>query len=133
MESNLSSIDTASLLELSFMLEASIDVQFQAWMALSFAVIVAAYSAKNNLLMPVRTVMAFTYAVAAYALFARWMTEWIRLDSIHSAIVARGIHFEPAWYAPEARIVTYLVGSAITIGAIFYFGTRVGKMDNIST
>jgi hypothetical protein len=133
MELSLESIDTATLLELSFMLESSIDVQFQAWMALSFAVIVASYSAKDQLATRVRFVIAATYLIAVYALFARWMTEWTRLDEIHAITAMRELPFQPVWFGPESRILAYVVGSLVTILAIFYFGSKTDKNGDIDT
>lgn len=126
-------IDTAALLELSYLLESSIDVQFQAWMALSFAVIVASYSAKDDLAMRVRVVISATYMITVYALFARWMTEWARLTDIHEVIALRGVSFQPAWFAPQSRIIAYLVGSLVTIVAIFYFGSARRKHGDSDT
>jgi hypothetical protein len=101
-------VETADLLELLFMLEASIDVQFQAWMAITFAVVVASYSARETLSLKLRSIVAFTYLVAAFALLARWGTEVMRIDSlIGPALAARHINPEPSLYALFFRLVTY--------------------------
>ena len=114
-------IDSSSLLELQFLAEASIDVQFQAWMAVSFAVIVAAYSARRALTLEIRLAVVAVYLFAAYALFARWMTEVDRLDQIQNTLLERGVDVLPVLFAPQARYTTYALGTLITVVAIFYF------------
>ncbi len=120
-------IETGYLLELTYMLESSIDIQFQAWMALSFAVIVASYSARLELPTGARVVVVIVYTTATYALFARFMTEYFRLDEMHLLLASRGFISEPVWFAPQARIATYFLGTLLTVSTIFYFGI---KSDN---
>jgi hypothetical protein len=127
----LESIDAAALLELKFMLESSIDLQFQAWMALSFAVIVASYTAREDLIFKVRIVVAIIYAMSAYALFARWMTEIVRINEIDEILLSRDLALLPVWYAPQARIMTYLFGSFLTVGSVFYFSINTVKNADI--
>ena len=120
-------IDSGSLLELQFLAEVSIDMQFQAWMAVSFAVIVAAYSARRVLTLEIRLAVAVVYLFAAYALFARWMTEVHRLNQIQDVLLDRGVEVLPVLFAPQARYTTYALGIIITVVAIFYFkGLRNG-------
>jgi uncharacterized membrane protein YgaE (UPF0421/DUF939 family) len=127
-------VETADLLELLFMLEASIDVQFQAWMAITFAVVVASYSARETLSLKLRSIVAFTYLVAAFALLARWGTEVMRIDSlIGPALAARHINPEPSLYALFFRLVTYLLGTLIAVASIFYFSpvrSKAGKTED---
>lgn len=121
-------IDSGYLLELQFLAEASIDVQFQAWMAVSFAVVVAAYSARRALTLEIRLAVAVVYLFAAYALFARWMSEVYRLDQIQDVLLDRGVDVLPVLFAPQARYTTYALGTIITVVAIFYFqGLRSGS------
>jgi len=117
----LDTIDSGSLLELQFLAEASIDVQFQAWLAASFAVIVAAYSARRALTLEIRLAVVTVYLLAAYALFARWMTEVDRLDQIQNTLLDRGVDVLPVLFAPQARYTTYALGTLITVVAVFYF------------
>lgn len=115
-------IETGYLLELSFLAEASIDLQFQAWMAISFAVIVASYSGRASLNNVTRFIVAVVYLFAAYALFARWMTEWDRINQIYAVLATRNIIFEPTWYSPQARLITYALGTFVTAFSVFHFG-----------
>ncbi len=119
------SIDTGYLLELQFILEASIDVQFQAWMAITFAVIVASYSSRDTLKSGLRIIMAIAYLMAAYSLFARWMTESSRIiDMILPELASRGVTSEIQFYAGMARMITYALGTFIATVSIFYFSPK---------
>jgi len=129
----LESIETEILIELILSLESSIDVQFQAWMAISFAVIVACYSAKGELSTGIRSIVALIYTLIAYALFARWATEMARLDVMQEILATRGLMFDTIMYAPAARMLAYFLGSLTTVGAAFYFGNRKGNNVPIDT
>ena len=118
------SIETGYLLELQALAEGSIDIQFQAWMAISFAVIVATYAGRRELGTPLRILIVILYTMASYALFARWMTEADRLELIQTVLLSRGLDFYPILYAFEARIATYFFGSLATIAAVFMFRDR---------
>ena len=115
-------IDTAYLLELSFLAEASIDVQFQAWMAISFAVIVASYSGRASLDNMTRALVAIAYFLAAYALFARWATEANRLIQFNEILLARAVDVTPIFFSGQARLITYIIGTIVTISSVYYFG-----------
>ena len=115
-------IDTGYLLELSFLAEASIDMQFQAWMAISFAVIVASYSGRSSLNNTTRALVAIAYFLAAYALFARWATEANRLIQFNEILMARDVVVTPIFYSGQARLITYILGTLMTISSVFYFG-----------
>lgn len=122
-------IDTGYLLELQFLGEASIDMQFQAWMAISFAVIVASYSGRKDLALGIRCAIVLIYSMAAFALFARWITEIERLYIIQAVLSERGLNLAPVLFAPEIRQATYALGSLLTVAAVFYFGRE--KKSNI--
>ena len=115
-------IDTGYLLELSFLAEASIDMQFQAWMAISFAVIVASYSGRSSLNNTTRALVAIAYFLAAYALFARWATEANRLIQFNEILMARDVDVTPIFYSGQARLIAYILGTLMTISSVFYFG-----------
>ena len=125
-------VNTAELLELHFMLESSIDVQFQVWMAITFAVVVAAYSGRADMTKTIRIAIVFIYLIAAYALFARWITEGERIRQIAEVLRERDV-FMPYW--PSAgyfRFATYFLGTIIAAISIFYFG-HLEKRDENST
>ena len=114
-------ISTAELLELRYLLESSIDVQFQVWMAITFAVVVAAYSGRADMTKTVRVAIVCIYLMAAYALLSRWMMEGARIGQIAEVLNERGVSL-PYWErAGYARFATYLFGTVIAAISIFYF------------
>ena len=116
------SISTEILLELHFALESSIDVQFQAWMAITFAVIVGSYSSRDTLRTELRIIVAIAYLMAAYTLFARWMTEFSRINELIQPILeSRGLDLNVKFYTATARMVTYALGTLIATVSIFFF------------
>jgi hypothetical protein len=124
-------VSTAELLELRFMLESSIDVQFQVWMAITFAVVVAAYSGRTEMTRTIRIAFVCIYLMAAYALLGRWITEGTRIGQIAEVLNERGV-FMPIWKnSAYFRFATYFLGTIIAAISIFYFG-RIEKRDDNS-
>ena len=109
------------LMELVFMLESSIDVQFQAWLAITFAVIVASYSSRDTLRLSLRIIVVVAYLIAVLALFARAFTEVNRINLILIELASRGMDLEPILYSPIVRLLAFVLGSLIAIVSIFYF------------
>ena len=120
-------IPTEALIEIRLMLEQSIDTQFQAWMAITFAVIVASYSARNDLTLLIRTGVAVLYSLAVAALWYRWNSEAIRLGLLGPELVARSINFDPHPFSPLFRILTWWLGTITTLVSIFYFRNESKK------
>ena len=114
-------IDTETLIELQYMAYQSIDLQFQAWMAISFAVVVAAYVGRRDLGRNLRLLMITLYLIAAYSLFARWSSVVIGLDMMQATLNSRGINLESQWFSEEARILVYLVGSVASCVCVYIF------------
>ena len=103
------------------MLESSIDVQFQAWMAISFAVIVASYSARKDITTVIRVAIVLVYLMAVVALLARWMNEAYRINQIVEVLNSRNVDVAIRFASGEIRSLTYYLGSLITVFAVFYF------------
>ena len=114
-------IDTGYLIELQYLAYQSIDLQFQAWMATSFAVVVAAYTGRHDLGRNLRILMVALYLVAAYSLFARWVSVVVGLDMIQATLNTRGIDLEPVGLSEEARIAAYFIGTLSTCICVFIF------------
>ena len=127
------SISTEILLELHFALESSIDVQFQAWMAITFAVIVASYSSRDTLRTELRIIVAIAYLMAAYTLFARWMTEVSRINElIQPVLESRGLDTNIKFYTATARMITYALGTMIATVSIFFFSPKTQQPEGDS-
>ena len=114
----LDSVPTENLLELIFMAESSVDVQFQAWMAITFAVIVAVYSARAELGTSMRIVIASLYILAVVTLLTRFATEGARITLMLTELNSRGLEVAANFTAP-LRFLVFVSGTSAAIFWIF--------------
>jgi hypothetical protein len=115
-------LPSESLLELVHMAEASIDVQFQVWLTITFAVIVASFASQGQPSIRIRGLMIALYVLAVAALYARWMTDGSRLVPMLDELLSRGIDAYPtAWIAPILRIATFIGGTGIAVYLMIHF------------
>ena len=68
-------VPTADLLNLLFVQRGSIDLQFQFWLSITFAVLAAGFVAGPRLRRGLRLLAAFLYAMASAHLMMRWMYD----------------------------------------------------------
>ncbi len=57
------------------MAEASIDTQFQSWLTVTFATIVASFASRNLLTKSMRMLVVALYLVATFVLVSRWIYD----------------------------------------------------------
>ena len=125
----LDQISNAELIELMALFESSIDVQYQVWMAATFALIVASYGSRGRLSLTVRSVIGIVYLVAVVAIYLRWQSDGMRIGLMGRELVERG--FDPligAW-TPEFRRASFLLGSIAAIAFLFYFHKSIEHTD----
>ncbi|NNC64832.1 MAG: hypothetical protein HKN84_08620 [Gammaproteobacteria bacterium] len=94
------------------------DVQFQYWITITFAVIVAAFVAGRRVSQGLRRLMAMLYLLASLALAARFL----RFDSIsQSALENLGDHAfvdalnNEGYILPISRMLLYLLGTSAAV------------------
>lgn len=130
---NMDQISSAELMELYILLESSIDTQFQAWLTVTFGIIVVSYVSKGQLSKRIRLVVAVLYTVVIVALFARWMFDALRLLDLTNILATRGINFGPlgglSIIAPIARIIAFVLGSVAAL-YFLYFYERLFREEN---
>ena len=108
-------ISTSDLLNLVLTQRGNIDLQFQFWLTITFAVIVAAYSAGDRLDRKLRVMAAALYLLASVHLGSRWMFDgsvamrWVNL--LH----ARGVDIGIPWFAVYARMALMVLGTAAAV------------------
>ena len=83
-------IPTADLLNLLLTQRASIDLQFQFWLSITFAVIVAGFVAGPRLHYGLRLLAAVRYVVATAHLAIRWMYDGGVGERWVNVLVSRG-------------------------------------------
>lgn len=110
-------IPTPDLLNALMTQRASIDLQFQFWLTITFAAIVAGFVAGDRLSPALRRFAAVLYLLATAHLAVRWMYDgavgerWVRL------LVSRGVDIGIPWAAAYLRMAVMLLG---TLGALTF-------------
>lgn len=90
-------IATADLLNLVLTQRGSIDLQFQFWLTITFAVIVAAFSASDRLGLNLRLLAATLYALASAHLMIRWMFDGAVGERWVKVLVSHGVDSGIPW------------------------------------
>ena len=117
------SISTAELLELIFSANSVLDLQFQFWLAITFALIVATFTAKERLSKKVRLVISFLYLASTIVIFYRWWVSAQIAIEITEEVIARGV----TWVAianPFSGILRLLVFLVGTISTLWFLNTK---------
>ena len=119
------------MMELYILLESSIDTQFQAWVSVTFAMIVASYASRNNLARRLRLLVAGLYVIVCVALLSRWVADIFRLYDLGMALYERAIDFAPLGALnPIARLTTFFLGTSGALYFLFFFENHFGDEEN---
>ena len=121
-------VETAELLQLMHTAYEAVDVQFQAWMAITFAAIVAVYTGRNDLGIVLRITIAVLYLLGSVSLVLRWGFLIEEIDLYQAQLSVRGIDINPQYW-PAARIVTWTIGTVVTCICVF----TIKKQDSDGT
>ena len=120
-------VSTSDLLALVFTQRGNIDLQFQFWLTITFAVIVATYSAGDRLDHRLRVMAAVLYLLATVHLATRWIydgsvaSRWV--DVLH----ARGVDIGIPWFAVYMRMALMVLG---TTAAVVFLVWRPLRRDD---
>lgn len=120
-------IDSGALLELFFVAQEFLEAQFQYWLSISFAAIIAASVAGERMGSAVRWVLITLY-VGATALFTlRYASAIGELALIADEAQRRGllgdVGFTLRWPVTAVRTVLFLAGTAATIWFLYRRGS----------
>lgn len=108
-------IATADLVNLVLSQRGSIDLQFQFWLTITFAVIVATFSAGDRLAFRLRLLAAVLYLLASAHLLTRWMFDGAVAERWVKILVSRGVDIGIPWIAVTLRLLLMLVGSVAAL------------------
>ena len=120
-------ISNAELIELIALFESSIDVQYQVWMAATFALIVASYGSRGKLSILVRAIIASIYLLAVVAIFLRWETDRMRIGLFVVELANRGIDVDVVDWLPFFRRASFWLGTVAATSFVFYFHKLVSR------
>ena len=115
----MNSIASADLIALMLVLRESMDIQIQFWISVTFAVVVASFSAGKKLSFRLRILSSLLYLVATATFIARWQHDYAEMQMLLAEVNGRGLEFETLFIPATLRIVLITIGTVVTI--IFMF------------
>jgi len=122
-------IPTSDLLDLLLTQRASIDLQFQFWLSITFAVIVAGFVAGRRLDLKLRLLAAVLYVLATVHLATRWMYDGGVGERWVEVLVSRGVDIGIPQVAVNFRMALMLLGTVSALVFLFRHDRRQGGED----
>jgi hypothetical protein len=119
-------IPTPDLLSLLLTQRASIDLQFQFWLSITFAVIVAGFVAGQRFDFKLRSLAAVLYVLATAHLATRWMYDGAVGERWTKVLVSRGVDIGIPWTSVYLRMAVMLLGTVSALVFLFRHGRREG-------
>ena len=123
-------VSAAELFELVILSEASIDNQFQFWLSITFAAVVASYITEQRLTHSLRLALSCACLLATVVLMSRWYNDYLRLMRIVAEFQNLGIQgFSRPWVTIISRLVLMIAGSVATAWFVYSGFGRRGKSE----
>ena len=117
----------AELIELLQNESASVDMQFQLWITITTAVVIASFAARHHLSFWMRVFVAVMYTLASATIVIRYANDASRWVFLSNQLGSRGVDY-PAFI--DLRILRGLVYSFGTIATlVFMFFNPRSKID----
>ena len=109
----------AELLELIMMSESSIDTQFQSWLTITFATIVASFVARNVLTPKIRMITSSLYLVATFVLASRWYYDGQDIVVYIEMLATLDFTSPPPIAASLSRMLLMVLGTFATLYFVY--------------
>ncbi len=119
----------AELIELLQNESASIDMQFQLWITITSAVVIASFAARHHLSFWIRAFVAFMYTLASATIAFRYANDASQFVFLHDELRTRGVDYPTFVDLRILRALVYSCGTFSTLAFIF-FKPRP-KTDNV--
>src|SRR5262245_32056257 len=103
-------ISNSDLLNLVLTQRSSIDLQFQFWLSITFAVVVASFTAGRRLVPKLRVLTCVLYVLASAQIAARWQSDGQTAQAWIALLASRGVHYQTPWVAAYIRMVVMVLG-----------------------
>ena len=113
----------AELQELTALSEASIDSQFQFWLTVTFAIIVASFAGRHVLTSTLKHITAFLYTLSTFVFASRWYYDYLDLRHYETLFIEMGHDPSPPLLTAFSRILLMSLGSVATLYFV-YWGTN---------
>lgn len=112
-------LTVAELIELMQNESASIDMQFQIWITITTAVVIASYAARRNFSLLLKMFVATMYALATSALMMRYANDASQFVFLRTELLNRGVEYPSVGDLRLLRGMVYSIGTAATLAFIF--------------
>lgn len=119
----------AELIELLQNESASIDMQFQLWITITSAVVIAIFAARHHLSFRMRAFVAVMYTLASATIAFRYANDASQFVFLHNELQIRGVDYPTFIDLRILRTLVYSCGILSTLAFIF-FKPRP-KTDNV--
>ena len=122
-------ITVAELIELLQNESASIDMQFQLWITITSAVIIASFAARHHLSFWMRAFIAVMYTLASATIAFRYANDASQFVFLHNELRIRGVDYPTFIDLRTLRSLVFSFGTVATL--VFMFikpGSKTDKM-----
>lgn len=109
----------AELIQLLQNESASIDTQFQLWITITSAVLIASFAARPYLSMSLKTVIAVMYLLASVTIGVRYANDASQFELLMGELRNRGVDYPSYFDLRILRTLVYSVGSLATLAFLF--------------
>ena len=113
-------ISIAELIELLQNESASIDTQFQLWITITSAVVIASFVARHHLTFWMKTFVAVIYLLASSIIVLRYANDASQFVLLHNELSNRGVDYPTVIDLRTLRALVYLCGTLATFAIIFF-------------
>ena len=110
----------AELIELLQNESASIDMQFQLWITITSAVVIAIFAARHHLSFWMRTFVALIYTLASVTIVFRYANDASQFVFLKNELGIRGVDYPTFIDLRILRAIVYSCGTVATLVFIFF-------------
>ena len=117
-------VSIAEIIELLQNESASIDMQFQLWLAITSAVIIAVFTGQHHLSFRVKAFIAFLYTLASATILLRYANDASQFVFLKDELRIRGVEYPTIIDLRILRALVYMCGMIATLVFIFKPGSK---------
>lgn len=121
----------AELAELFHLRESVIDTQFQFWITITFATIVASFVGAKRLNRRLRASVALLYAIATVVMTSRWYYAATEAILFRDRLIEFGVPMDTPWMTIVSRITLVALGTSMTLDRVPRSGVRVMSLGSV--
>lgn len=122
-------ISTAELIELISILSSAMDSQFQYWLAVSFALIIAGYMVGDKMSKRVRFVLTLLYILVTIVFLGRWAFTAVNIGMLTNELLARDVSWLRMGGTLWITRVMVMLGGTVASVWFFYIGYKIGDVQ----